>query len=541
MHGDCTQRVLNTNNTDHTNEPRMSVVQALILGDQGNAAIIEQSLSRDQVHTLFYELSAWPLSQLETHWCLPLQFVDERGGVHRLPSRYPALVEHEPLLFPKDKPLNLRGLHKLIYKEFVVCEQHRLQLDHLEMLDEAGQVISSQSASSASPAASAAAAGSAAEIGQKRAASADGAESGEPSTKKQRGEGASDVGAASASTGASVARARVSIANMHLGLYVPDALPLVAPRRNWLNPAEKPPALMAHFLYLWHSNNTSNVNHIIMSHVARFFRTPPTTPTPTPPVGASLAAASSSSSSSSPVATASAAAAPLPPSVARHPKDFTDSHLPLSHFTQQLPFALTVWCQPKPSAAEASALAAALDGTKGGVAEGDLSPAHVFRFTAFKSADLPLPAKQGYAFSPLPPLLTFVDSEEDTPLTFRARLSKQMGCQTPKDIQLALLTPKHYELIEPDATTAAVAVGVINTEEGRPRSPSFAAKLFAAWAQDSEGPNVDVRLGLFDATTPHTLNTSQNQLDAKAMNMPLNKSAGALSFSRSSNGLSIKS
>jgi hypothetical protein len=228
--------------------------------------------------------------------------------------------------------------------------------------------------------------------------------------------------------------------------------------------------------------------------------------------------------------------------VARHPTAFTESHLPLSHFTQQLPFALTVWCQPKPSAAEASAVAAALGGTKNGVGDEDLSPAHVFRFTAFKSADLPLPAKQGYAFSPLPPLMTFVDSEEDTPLTFRARLAKQMGCQTPKEIQLALLTPKHYELIEPDATTVAVAAVANNTEEGRPPSPSFTAKkLFHVWAQDSEGSDVDVRLGLFDSTTPHTLNTSQNQLDAKAMNMPLNKSAGALSFSRSSNGLSIKS
>jgi len=174
----------------------------------------------------------------------------------------------------------------------------------------------------------------------------------------------------------------------------------------------------------------------------------------------------------------------------RHPAMFSDKDLNAAQYTQPLPFRLTCHLQPTPTKHDA------------------LIEAWVYRFTAFASSDAPLPQRQGYSFSPLPPILAFADRDGDV-RAFRQRLAQQLG-KKPEELQLALLRPKQYELMPTDSAAAAdAAATAASVASLSPTPPS----LFDEW-KDDDGHRV--QLGLFDPLSKHQLNTSSSQIDTAA-------------------------
>ncbi len=165
----------------------------------------------------------------------------------------------------------------------------------------------------------------------------------------------------------------------------------------------------------------------------------------------------------------------------------------LLHFTQPVPFLFTLWLQPRP-----------------------LPPlqldAFVFRFTTFQSSEAPLPAKQSYSFSPLPPLLSIArkaplsadaeGNEADSAFTFASRLAQQMNKQ-PEELRLALLRPKQYQLMD----CTASKVDALALEPGAPPHP------FDEWLADASLGRQNLQLGLLDSSTPHSVSTSSRQRD----------------------------
>jgi len=464
VHGDCTQ----------SGQRTVSDVVSSI-----KAHVFQADLSnRAQLHPLLFELSAFPLAQLQRHWAVPMQLVDERGQVHRLPSPWPALCESELVLVPKqldDKPsLSVVQLHQFVFERFIARQRDRLGLERFELLGADGRPLRVAEDVSADAA-----------VGEKRAAEPAADDAGEPSAKRPRGECAADVSSAPAP--AAAPKTSVNASNLRVCVYVPDASPLTLPKRpTWDPPSAAPPPAypaMAHFL---DELRGGDANVAFLKHIRRC-----------------LDAGEQKQSLY------------LGPTQAQ--QSFSERGSAQT-YTQPLPFALTLWLQPLPPS--------------------PLQAAFVYRFTAAKALEHPLSAKQSYAFSSLPPLLAAVD-EQDSADSFRERLAAQIRVPV-AELTLALLLPKHYELFEPHGVPAVAAASVTLTGAAAAGSEGAPPSRFEEWLAQGgpRAPRCNALLGLFDPTTPHTRSTSQNQLDAKALQG--GKHAGGLTSSRSSNGLSIR-